>query len=144
MLLAQECIDCKKIKTLDEFYFHPQMHNRHLGKCKECCKCSTKINYRNNINHYVEYDKHREQTEKRKAQKLKHQRTRRFLYPEKYKANSSVNNLIRNSQLKKKPCEICGNRTTEAHHNDYSKPLEIVWVCKRCHNGLHGKETRTF
>ena len=31
----------------------------------------------------------------------------------------------------------CGDLAREAHHDDYSKPLEVEWYCKRCHRKLH-------
>jgi hypothetical protein len=24
-----------------------------------------------------------------------------------------------------------------AHHKDYRKPLEVIWVCRSCHNKIH-------
>jgi len=38
-------------------------------------------------------------------------------------------------------CEKCGNKSkTEMHHMDYSKPLEVIHLCKRCHSFLHKLE----
>ena len=37
-------------------------------------------------------------------------------------------------------CEKCGNKKAVRHHDDYSKPLEIRWLCKNCHNKHHGYE----
>jgi len=35
-------------------------------------------------------------------------------------------------------CERCGiTCTTHGHHPDYSKPLEVVWVCRKCHAKEH-------
>ncbi len=35
-------------------------------------------------------------------------------------------------------CSNCGgNKNLERHHPDYSKPLEIIILCKRCHKRLH-------
>lgn len=39
-----------------------------------------------------------------------------------------------------KPCERCGSKSDHKHHEDYSKPLEVVWLCRRCHIGLHVTE----
>jgi len=53
--------------------------------------------------------------------------------PERIKAQRVVFGAIRNGTLKKKSCEICGLPKTEAHHNDYSKPLEVLWLCRSHH-----------
>ena len=40
--------------------------------------------------------------------------------------------------LKKQPCEICATtEKVEAHHDDYSKPLEVRWLCKTHHQEHH-------
>lgn len=43
----------------------------------------------------------------------------------------------RNGTLLQKPCEKCGNPNSEAHHNDYSKPLDVIWLCKQHHADIH-------
>lgn len=44
----------------------------------------------------------------------------------------------RKGTLLKQDCSACGAKA-EAHHNDYSKPLEVVWLCRRHHQLVHGK-----
>ena len=35
-------------------------------------------------------------------------------------------------------CSVCGREVfVEAHHEDYNKPLEVIWVCKSCHENIH-------
>jgi ribosomal protein S27AE len=46
-------------------------------------------------------------------------------------------------RLVKQPCEKCGNENTEKHHEDYSKPLEVIWLCRQCHLDHH-KNQLTF
>ena len=42
---------------------------------------------------------------------------------------------------RKKICEICKiDKSYEAHHHDYSKPLEVIWLCRTCHYELHNQE----
>ena len=47
-------------------------------------------------------------------------------------ARSKVTNAIKNGSLKKEPC-FCGSVKVEAHHADYSRPLDVIWCCKKHH-----------
>ena len=39
--------------------------------------------------------------------------------------------------LIKQPCAECGALKVQAHHEDYDKPLEVVWLCGPDHHKLH-------
>lgn len=54
-------------------------------------------------------------------------------YPEKRLAHSKVFIATRNGTLKKLPCKFCGEIKSEAHHENYSKPLDVVWLCRKHH-----------
>ena len=49
---------------------------------------------------------------------------------------------IRRGKLAKQACRECGNPLVEAHHADYSKPLEVMWLCREHHLAKHGKLRR--
>lgn len=51
-------------------------------------------------------------------------------------ARSYLNVYVRRGKVKRLPCEICGQKA-EAHHEDYSKPLEVVWLCRKHHLQHH-------
>ena len=38
------------------------------------------------------------------------------------------------------PCAQCGAKSDHKHHDDYNKPLDVTWLCRRCHIGLHVSE----
>lgn len=62
------------------------------------------------------------------------------LSPEqKLKANarSYLNVYIRRGKISKQRCH-CGSYDVEAHHEDYTKPLEVVWLCRLHHLRYHG------
>lgn len=37
------------------------------------------------------------------------------------------------------PCERCGARNVHAHHEDYDKPLEVLWLCPSHHRVRHSE-----
>ena len=67
------------------------------------------------------------------------------LSQEKYKENNleklqchwKVNHAIRTGKLFKMPCVKCGEVVAEAHHPDYTKPLNVIWLCRKHHKELH-------
>lgn len=39
--------------------------------------------------------------------------------------------------LKQGVCETCSTEKTQAHHKDYNKPFEVMWLCKKHHTEWH-------
>lgn len=57
---------------------------------------------------------------------------------EKSNVRSYARAYQKNGKLTPKPCEVCGTaENIEKHHPDYSKPLEVVWLCRKHHLELH-------
>ena len=52
------------------------------------------------------------------------------------RARGKVAYALKSGKLKKQSC-FCGKTKVEAHHWDYSFPLDIIWVCGLCHQKLH-------
>ena|SRR3989338_5433494 len=53
------------------------------------------------------------------------------------KANNDVGNALRKGELIKKPCMLCGDIKTQAHHWDYTKTLDVWWYCNSHHRQHH-------
>ncbi len=51
---------------------------------------------------------------------------------------------VRVGKLKKLPCEVCKDKKSQAHHEDYSKPLQIKWFCYKHHCEVHGKKESIY
>lgn len=54
----------------------------------------------------------------------------------KRKAETKANRAQKRGLLKKpERCQHCGHTTNnlEKHHSDYTKPLEVEWLCTTCH-----------
>lgn len=52
-------------------------------------------------------------------------------------ARVKVCKAVSSGILKRCPCSVCGNADVEAHHEDYNKPLDVVWLCAKHHDAIH-------
>ena len=140
----KECFHCWESKPLTEFYKHSQMADGHLNKCKACVKAATE-----------DRRKHLEATDPQwtaaeaERQRVKAARHRaagtntptkneskaawRKRNPEKASAHRKVSRAIKAGKLVRQPCEVCQSLETHAHHDDYSKPLDVRWLCPDHH-----------
>lgn len=50
---------------------------------------------------------------------------------------------VRRGKVVRSPCARCGNPRVEAHHKDYSRPLDVVWLCRECHLKEH-RSVKTY
>lgn len=55
------------------------------------------------------------------------------------KAQWAISRAVSRKKIKRMPCEICGEINTQAHHDDYTKPLEVRWLCRLHHMEFHKK-----
>jgi hypothetical protein len=62
--------------------------------------------------------------------------------PKSYLAHLSVQNALNLGVLKRQPCEVCGGEKSEAHHPDYERPYDVVWLCRKHHKAVHSKRQR--
>ena len=135
----KQCFKCGENKDISEFYPHPEMRDGHLGKCKECTKRDVAKHRAENLEGIREYDRKRGKLPKRIAQSTKQTQQFRREYPERYKSYNQVNRAVRDGRIEKPTtCSVCGgSRRIEGHHPDYSKPLEVEWLCSACHKANH-------
>lgn len=146
------CFKCGAEKPLSEFYKHSKMADGHLNKCKCCCKSDVKKNREEKEEYYKDYEKSRSKLPHRvearreylkteagakNSQKAKDAYIKRN--PKIRAAHTAVSNAVRDGKLTRASyCDNCReNLFTEAHHCDYNKPLEVVWLCERCHKDWH-------
>jgi hypothetical protein len=139
--MCRPCVGCGERDPLKFYDSIPKW-------CRECWKARVRANRAKNVEHYREYDRQRtdqpDRVEMRRAYRItpeaKCQAMARYTakFPEKYTARNIVNAAIRDGKLKVQPCERCGYGIgVHAHHEDYSKPLEVVWLCRRHHGERH-------
>lgn len=153
-MVKKQCKNCGQIKMIGGFYKHPRMKDGHVNICIDC-----KISY---AHEYA--GKNRDEVYKRSAlrartpeikerSKEKSKRLRQE-NPQKVKAYNdayiarnkekrhahvTLNNAIKYGKIVKQPCSVCGNTKSEGHHEDYTKPLDVIWLCRTHHAEIHRK-----
>ena len=65
-------------------------------------------------------------------------------HPERIAANHAVYLAIRRGDLVPQPCEFCGEDRVDAHHDDYTKPFAIRWLCHAHHMAIHARNRQRF
>jgi hypothetical protein len=133
----KECFKCKTIMPLNEFYKHFQMADGHVNKCKKCNKKDVTANRNKNIERIRAYDRERAKNPER--QKTAQQISQAWRKADKRRgaAHSAVARAIRNGTLFRQPCVRCYEIKSFAHHEDYDRPLDVMWLCQPCHKQQH-------
>ena len=124
------CGFCKQYKQDSEFY------SSNKTTCKECVKANVRANRIGKIDYYRQYDRLRASMPHRVALATKIHQRWKATHPNRRKAQVAVNNAVRDGRLAKLPCFVCGVEA-EAHHPDYSAPLDVVWLCSVHHKAAH-------
>ncbi len=60
------------------------------------------------------------------------------------KTRAKTKDLIKQGKLKKKPCVVCHNHEVVPHHEDYSNPFQVIWLCEQHHNAYHDGHITLF
>lgn len=140
------CKKCLRIRPLGEFYRHSQMADGHLNKCKECTKSDVTENRDRNAEYYKNYDRPRYDAGHRSCpsndnhndySRRWYRRNRSKKYAETVLARAVASGEV----VRPGHCERCKLPTAdiEAHHDDYSKPLAVRWLCTKCHGDTRRK-----
>lgn len=134
--------------------FYQQTNGNLFRECKECTKVRVRRNRMVKIDYYREFDRRRAdlphriearkayaQTQKGKDALALGSKAWAKRNPIKKAASTAVNNAIRDGRLIRQPCEVCGHEIAQAHHDDYSKPLDVRWLCTTHHAEWHKHNT---
>ena len=150
VMTTKKCTKCGEVKSLSEDFYKS---NKTL--CKECVKARTRKNRAAKLEYYQAYDRQRgnlpyriaareayKKTDQGKARLAAGAKAWIERNPVKRAAQVKVGNAIALGKLTKQPCEVCGStKRVNAHHDDYSKPLEVRWLCPKHHSEWHKHNT---
>lgn len=147
IVAEKTCRACGSTKHTSEFYRHKDMSDGYLNHCKNCVKNRIKCYREKNIEKARAYDRARgSRVSSEKARALYAENREKVLaYKQKWadanahkrRAQIAAGNAIRDGKIKKMPCVVCGDKKSQAHHDDYDKPLDVVFLCSKHHGERH-------
>lgn len=129
------CTGCKEEKSEADFYKHKNSKDGLAWWCKDCDRLQARKSRARHLEAHRAVD--RAYYERHKEEKLAKARLRTLKYPYKNAAHVKVREALIKGFLVKQPCEVCGSIDAQAHHDDYSKPLVVRWLCRVHHMRLH-------
>ena len=147
---TKQCRTCKFVLPLDRFYPRKDAAD---GRRSSCINCAIIYNKRADIR---KREAKRRQTKTYRVARKQSNKTYRAkpevqsrikLYGKRYNAVHTKEKqackqlecaLARGALTKPHKCDCCGRRRKlHGHHDDYSKPLSVRWLCCSCHQLLH-------
>lgn len=134
-MIRSLCRNCNK-----EFYFRTKGSNQGRGiACSRSCAGSLgrKKQIENGIMPDQKGDKNPNWKGGISKNNYHYKRIQIERYPEKIRARQIVKDAIKSGKLIRKKCEFC-NEIGQGHHEDYSRPLEVMWLCGKHHRIQHG------
>ena len=121
--LTKICGRCKIEKPVSEFY--KSTRDGYRSRCMPChaedCKLYAETGY---------YQRPEVKKRRREDWHRPDEQAKNF-------ARNCLGSAIRAGKISRQPCSICGEEQAEGHHEDYSQPLEVKWLCRPCHKKLH-------
>jgi len=134
--MDKKCTRCGNEKQISDFQIRKASKDGLTASCKDCLKKYDSL--RNMLPHRVEARNKYQKTSRGMAvcKAMKERWADRN--KEKRAAHLILGNAIKYGRITRKPCEICGsNIKIHGHHDDYSKPLDVRWLCPKHHKQIH-------
>jgi len=136
--MEKPCTKCGVIRPLSQFQKRTASPDGLTWICKPCLKAYDAYRYQNDPKVKARHLRYQATPEGRLAGNRAKQAWRER-NPAKRKIHSILNNAVLAGKIKKpKNCTICGaGGIIHGHHADYSKPLDVMWLCPNCHTNEH-------
>lgn len=122
-----------------EPHLTPSKIARRDYSCRACLRERNRRFKSKNHERVSEYNKQWKAAHPDAVKRYQATRPSRWIEPDpvKVKARAMVATRLRSGKILRRPCERCASAKTQAHHDDYSRPLDIRWLCAKCHRAVH-------
>lgn len=132
----KKCSSCGEEKEASEYGIRMRSADGLSASCTVCLKKRDKARYERDKPKRLALQKAYSQTA---GGKEAHRRAAlKWVQENKVKraCHCIFNNALRDGKIKISPCEVCGKKA-HAHHSDYDRPLDVIWLCPKHHKEAH-------
>jgi hypothetical protein len=150
---VKTCSKCGERKSIEEFYRDASHNDGRMSYCAICCRAAVSVRDKQKPSmpgfheKRAAYNRSRRSYETSRARERRHAKAYRERYPVKTAAKAAIKAALARGDLSRPDvCEECAERpepfangrsAIHAHHDDYSRPLDVRWLCQKCHNEHH-------
>lgn len=133
------CAECGRDLPLTEYNKHTKSKDGLQQRCRECFSRYNKIRYQENKDKVKAAVKKYREENPDKVYRMRVARCEKA--PTRMNANKVIESAVKSGVVENPGvCFGCGCKAgehrIEAHHHDYSKPLDVVWLCTPCHRRM--------
>ncbi len=140
-MIEKACRKCGETDPIEKFRVNATMADGHSNHCRPCEAETARKRYYQNSEHVKARVKARYATLTREQRQALGKR-RLIRNAHKRKAHGQVNRALRRGDIQRKDtCEHCADPAEHAHHEDYARPLDVIWLCRKCHGLVHRKQS---
>ncbi|MGI8926781.1 MAG: hypothetical protein ACR2HN_09080 [Tepidiformaceae bacterium] len=115
------CYWCRSHKGRQMFHRNCARHDGLQNICRPCT--TVRQRERDSRKNWREWEAHRRLVDPLRRVKVN--------------ARHRVHDAVGRGLLVREACQVCGLSGTEGHHDDYSKPLDVRWLCQIHHKAVH-------
>lgn len=138
----KECGKCHETKSVDEFHRNRTKKDGYTDWCKVCDSARKRKWNSENAERRQFVAKHYNETHPESSKKAITKWAKSN--PQHYGIRKKLFRAVASGKLvKPDACSECGTvGRVVGHHEDYDKPLNVQWVCSRCHYAIHEEKRR--
>jgi len=137
-IIYWQCSTCKNWLPESSYYRDTRTANKLKSQCKQCHTKTTREsrNQENARRINREYMRRARKSNPEKYRNRERTASHHRIHNEKTEARAILNRaIVAGKVIKPSNCSQCGKlRKVTAHHDDYSKPLNVRWLCYECHS----------
>ncbi len=130
--MNKQCTKCGEVLPLDSFHRAAGGAHGRRSTCKSCDRTYARDHYHRHPEKKAQY--RRDDYQRRKAKGIGKSDERK----QRHADYQGVYTAVKRGELVKAPCVICGSTARiHGHHDNYARPLDVVWLCPLHHQERH-------